>query len=94
MHPCDGPNGPGVIMGMLLFHYAVILQLYQLEVNFFGGSIFCPKGRITPQSFSPAMFSVPTIVGTAYLLISIGRTGNLLYITPHKTLSATEKLNA
>jgi len=93
MRPCcDGPNGPGVIMGMLLFHYAITLQLYQLEVNFFGGSIFCPKERITPRCLSSEMFSVPTVVGTsAYLLNSIGRTGHLLYINPLKTLSATEK---
>jgi hypothetical protein len=82
-------------MGMLLFHYAITLQLYQLAVNFFGENIFCSKERITPRSFSPEMFSVSAILGTsAYTLNSIGRTGHLLYFTSHKALSATEKQNA
>jgi hypothetical protein len=92
MRPCGGSNGTGVIMGMLLFHYAITLQLYQLAANFFGGNIFYPKERITPRSFSPEMFSLSAIVGTsAYLLNSIGRTGHLLYFTSHKALSAIEK---
>jgi len=73
---CDGPSGIGIIMGMLLLHYPIALQLYQLAMNYCGGNIFCPKQRITPQSFSPETFSVSAIVGTsAYLLNSIERTG-------------------
>jgi hypothetical protein len=79
-------------MGMLLFHYTITLQLYQLAVNFFGGNLSCSKELLTPRSFSPGMFSVSAIVCTsAYLLKSIGRTGHLLYFTSHKALSATEK---
>jgi len=94
MRPCcGGPSGTGVIMGMLLFHYAITLQLYQLTVNFFGRNIFCPEERITPRNFSPEMFSVSAIVGTsAYLLSSMGRTGHLLYFTSHKALSCYRKI--
>jgi hypothetical protein len=80
-------------MGMLLFHYAINLQLYQLAVNFFGGNIFCSKELITPRSFSLEMFSVSATVGTsAYLLNSIGRTGHLLYFTSHLSAVFYQKI--
>jgi hypothetical protein len=94
MRPCcGGPNSTGVIMGMLLFHYAITSQFYQLAVNFFGENIFCSKELITPRSFSLEIFSVFAIVGTsAYLLNSIGRTGHLLYLTSHLSIVFYRKI--
>jgi hypothetical protein len=95
MLPCCGePSGTGVIMGMLFFHYAITLQLYQQAVNFFGGNIFCFKELITPRSFPLEMFSVSAIEGTsAYLLNSIGRTGHLLYFTSHLSVVFYRKIS-